>query len=391
MDSLPPTTQKLAKPLSVSSLLSPPEMKRSDSFSKSPIPPHVASASSNPAKSSPFTDSIRHTTVHAVPSNVRASTQGLPPSPPVSPYEQTHKEDSQGSVVEDTSRDPPLFPPSTSGDRIDTTAPLFPSTSSTPEHDNIISQHIAATAPRNTSALPSRSDYELAISFRSCVFDLFSRNPREYLRNERATWHVYGRGAGNKQRCKPLKQLAPAPAGVRKTKPATVRVQRAPRNTKRTPKAVALDSFEGKPAATPKPPRVVTARDDVDFRSIPDYSPPLSTLPEDGRKIMKTDWKGPPLDLSTDPDRELLHPSELIMAGVLRLSCATYIANKRRIFAARVKALQKGEDFNKTKAQQACKIDVNKASKLWSAYDRIGWFKPHHFQKYLGSVIEFDQ
>lgn len=390
MDSRPPTTaqnQSPAKLLSVSSLLSPPEMMRSDSFSKSL---HVASAP-EPAKSSPFAHSITLAPVHALPSNVRASTQGLPPSPPVSPYEQTHNEHSQGPVVEDTTRDPPLFPPSTTRDRIDATAPLFPTTSSTPEHDNIISQHIAARPARNPSSLPSRPDYELAISFRSCVLDLYSRNPREYLRTERATWHVYGRGAANKQRSKPLKRLAPAPAAVRKTKPATARVPRAPRATKRTPKPVALDSFDVKPAATPKAPRVVTARDDVDFRSIPDYSPPLSTLPEDGRKIMKTDWKGPPLDLSTDPDRELLHPSELIMAGVLRLSCATYIANKRRIFAARVKALQKGEDFNKTKAQQACKIDVNKASKLWSAYDRIGWFKPLHFQKYLGSLIEFDQ
>ena len=31
-------------------------------------------------------------------------------------------------------------------------------------------------------------------------------------------------------------------------------------------------------------------------------------------------------------------------------------------------------EFRKTDSQKACKIDVNKASKLWSAYEKIGWF-----------------
>jgi len=33
------------------------------------------------------------------------------------------------------------------------------------------------------------------------------------------------------------------------------------------------------------------------------------------------------------------------------------------------------KDFRKTDAQQACKIDVNKASKLWTAFDKAGWFQ----------------
>ncbi|KAF5016863.1 hypothetical protein F66182_11323 [Fusarium sp. NRRL 66182] len=89
------------------------------------------------------------------------------------------------------------------------------------------------------------------------------------------------------------------------------------------------------------------------------------------------------LDLSNDPDRNLLDPAEVNLAATLRLSCATYLCSKRRIFEARVKALSIGKEFRKTDAQQACKIDVNKASKLWTAYDRVGWFKPEHFIRFL--------
>jgi hypothetical protein len=89
------------------------------------------------------------------------------------------------------------------------------------------------------------------------------------------------------------------------------------------------------------------------------------------------------LDLSQDPDRHHLSPAELSLASTLRLSCATYLCSKRRIFEARVRALRIGKEFRKTDAQQACKIDVNKASKLWTAYDRVGWFDSEHFQQYL--------
>ncbi|THC94382.1 hypothetical protein EYZ11_006143 [Aspergillus tanneri] len=107
------------------------------------------------------------------------------------------------------------------------------------------------------------------------------------------------------------------------------------------------------------------------YDSINDYSPPLETLGGNA-KALKADWKGQMLDLSNDPDRELLSPAEFNLAATLRLSCATYLCSKRRIFEARVKALNMGKEFRKTDAQQACKIDVNKASKLWTAYERVG-------------------
>jgi hypothetical protein len=100
-------------------------------------------------------------------------------------------------------------------------------------------------------------------------------------------------------------------------------------------------------------------------------------------KGLKADWKGQMLDLGRDADRHVLDPAEVNLAATLRLSCATYLCSKRRIFEARLNALRIGKEFRKTDAQQACKIDVNKASKLWTAYEKVGWFKPEYFRQYI--------
>ena len=83
--------------------------------------------------------------------------------------------------------------------------------------------------------------------------------------------------------------------------------------------------------------------------------------------------------MSADPHRALLDPEEVSLAANLRLDCATYLTSKRRIFVARRECWAgtwggKGKkEFRKTDAQQACKIDVNKASKLWMAFEKVGW------------------
>ncbi|KAF2398185.1 hypothetical protein EJ06DRAFT_454274, partial [Trichodelitschia bisporula] len=121
-------------------------------------------------------------------------------------------------------------------------------------------------------------------------------------------------------------------------------------------------------------------RDDVDYNSLKDYAPPVGVLHP---RALKADWKGQALDLSSDPDRGLLVDAEVNLAATLRLSCATYLCSKRRIFMSRVDALRIGKDFRKTDAQQACKIDVNKASKLWTAFERQGWFEPRWFERFV--------
>jgi hypothetical protein len=110
-------------------------------------------------------------------------------------------------------------------------------------------------------------------------------------------------------------------------------------------------------------------------------SPPVETL--NGLKPLKAEWKGNALDLSYDPQRHLLHPSELNLASTLRLSCASYLTSKRRIFQDKVERAKQGKEFRKTDAQKACRIDVNKASKLWAAYEKVGWLDRKHIAKYI--------
>lgn len=124
----------------------------------------------------------------------------------------------------------------------------------------------------------------------------------------------------------------------------------------------------------------------VSWEKLPDYSPPLSTLPESNRNCLKIEWKGNPMDLSVDPLRSKLHPAEIVLASILRLPCDLYLDSKRRLFLEKVYKQKKGMPFRKTDAQKACKIDVNKASRLYSAFEKVGWLDNRHFEKYMKDI-----
>jgi len=313
--------------------------------------------------------------------------QGLPPSPPISPalYNKENIECSQ----EEGLRDPILFERKESG--IPEDLPLFVPSSQELVEDAIVSHHIATNDGifQGKIAKPTREEYKVLLGV-SQVMKMFTRDPKAWMRREDDALEAFR--AARRRATNPLaaapRKLAPAPSGVKKQRsgPVAPRIPRVPRAPpKRTPPTVLLDSFDSyrSPVSPPKAPRAPTTRDDSDYQSLPDFSPPLSTLPKGNSNALKADWKGQMLDLSTDPDRDMLHEAEVKLAATLRLSCATYLCSKRRIFIARIEALRIGKEFRKTDAQQACKIDVNKASKLWSAYDKVGWFKPEYFQKYI--------
>lgn len=116
--------------------------------------------------------------------------------------------------------------------------------------------------------------------------------------------------------------------------------------------------------------------------SIPDYSPDTSTLPDNNRAL-KVEWKGQPMDLRNDEDYEKLHPSEVLLASTLRLSCKVYLDSKRRLFNEKVNRMRNRMQFRRTDAQKACRIDVNKASRLFAAFEKVGWLDDSHFQKYM--------
>lgn len=118
--------------------------------------------------------------------------------------------------------------------------------------------------------------------------------------------------------------------------------------------------------------------------NIPDYSPdPAATLPKGNNRCLKVEWKGQPMDLRFDRNIEKLHPAEVLLASILRLPCNVYLDSKRRLFFEKVNRLKKGQQFRRTDAQKACRIDVNKASRLFAAFEKVGWLEDDHFAKYL--------
>lgn len=375
--------------LTVSSLLSPPEMKRSGSFgasmasafTQSPFSSFNSSNSSNSSNSTSQTPAV-NTDFMAYQAAAHSHRDAYA-SPPISPYDTQSQKETISIADEHGMRDPQLF---VSGDAAVPVAdvPLFPQDAAEPD---VISRHMKSQDYEQLESKPSREDYELAISFRSTVFKSAVKDPRAWWNQERQFDQYYGRPSGVQKR-PVLKKLAPAPsARPRQPKIALPRMPpRTPRapKAKRTPPTQILDFFDTTPmSASPKPARPVTNRDDTDYNAIPDYSPSLDTLPKGNAKVLKAEWKGTVLDLSNDPDRHMLHEAEVTLAATLRLNCATYLCSKRRVFQARIDALKIGKEFRKTDAQQACKIDVNKASKLWQSYDKVGWFDPDYFRQYL--------
>ncbi|KAI9727362.1 MAG: hypothetical protein M1834_008433 [Cirrosporium novae-zelandiae] len=261
----------------------------------------------------------------------------------------------------------------------------------------------------HSSDLPTYDEYRLVAT----VASTYNKNPQAYYQRERDTFdRIFTRDnaiqtSGSRQKAQDekststLRRIAPAPtrtadtpkgaktpaARVTKSKPPTSKLTKSnprPHRTKPSPQLKkALDSFVAT-SPSPKPARVIGAnRDHTSFRSLPDYCPPVDTL-GNNHNALKVDWKGGVLDLSNDPDRDELHPAELKLASCLRLDCNLYLATKRRFFAERVRLLKTGkEDFRKTNAQGACNIDVNKASRLWTAYEKVGWLDRKWFEEFL--------
>lgn len=369
---------------SVSSLMSPPEIKPFESFNPT-FTPLAAS------QDSPFNHNIKLPPISA--DRKRTQSEMDLPSPPVTPYAGTKKRRSNASeqiendIVVSSARDPVLFSRNDSVAGVATDEPLF-GPMPPPSAETLVEQHINSHMARFENKLnkPTRDEYLLALSCIPIVSAQYNRDPIAWAKEERETLERQ-LAMMNRQNTKAsetkLKKIAPGPAkGAAPSQPRVQRIGRVKRTPKSTPKQRTLDSFDLTPSSMCKTPRALgTNRDDTDYNSLEDFSPPLETLGGNA-KALKADWKGQMLDLSSDPDRHLLSPAELNLAATLRLSCATYLCSKRRIFEARVRALKVGKEFRKTDAQQACKIDVNKASKLWIAYERVGWFKPEHFQQY---------
>lgn len=319
-----------------------------------------------------------------------SSQQPLPMSPPISPYSKPISTTSAPPATPpgQTIKDPVLYPVDEHSPASPPQPPLFAPAEL--EHQRIVDEHVRARSQSifGGVAPPRREDYELALTFRSQVMKHFTANRKGWLRKERALLEADRRaGAQRYHAIMPAKPIAAKPPRSQRTDriskphaiPRPIRTNATTVGTGTTPARPA-----GRTSATPEPSRRVVApnREDKDFDSLPDYCPPKDSLPNRSNSL-KVDWKGQPIDLSGDPHASLLHPDELLLAGNLRLDCATYLTSKRRIFERRLQCLKMGKEFRKTDAQQACKIDVNKASKLWTAFEKVGWLDQRWVRRFL--------
>ncbi|KAL9097840.1 MAG: hypothetical protein Q9165_000166 [Trypethelium subeluteriae] len=365
--------------MDVNSLLSPPEAKRPEPFL----------SSSNRQTFTPLNSFNADNQLPPMSKIQQSSTQNrLPLSPPISPYTAAPKHNASYSPPANTERDPELFPIEEDGSVAP--GPLFP-----PDIAATVDSHMMNRKEVDARYQPTREEYMAVASMVSSVVKQMKVNPvawhrreRAYLDKRAAARRPLGSGKqhNNQQNTREYQKIAPKKpkAGAAKKEkhpelaPKPTRIARPPRQ----PKHQISESADGENQISPKSPGKPATKEDVDYNSIPDLSPPIETL-SDNSKSMKIDWKGQIRDLSQDPDRYLLHEKEVQVAGILRLSCAQYLTAKRRIFIARINCEKDGKEFRKTDSQQACKIDVNKASKLWTAFEKVGWLDRSWISKYL--------
>lgn len=295
----------------------------------------------------------------------------------------------------DGSRDPILIPDVAPESQAQ---PLFRSMPDAPAVvQQAVSEHIRTRRRANpTGNHPAAEDYNNFYFFVDEVMKKFLKNPNAWLKRERNFLQEddMARKAARQAPVQPIrrspnqpKPLVPRPTSSVVARTDPIRSAIGPRHSTKVEKTKAQRPPRAHPSR-PAPERpnhsapqsarnrqAAATKEDKDFDAIPDYCPPLDSL--NSSNALKVEWKGATnaLDLSDDPLRDRLHPSELKIASLLRLDCATYLTSKRRIFLSRLEFLHRGKEFRKTHAQQATFIDVNKASKLHTAFDEVGWFE----------------
>ena len=383
--------------------MSPPESKPLDSFT-TPEKPCTMSSSSSSSQIHPM--DVQSIKPSSTPERTAAK---VLLSPPISPWTKNQHEidetKSKGLVKAHNAeiiRDPVLYPDQDEEKEVILAPLLFPTSPAQKYAEQLVNDHMASTAGHLNEKVgrPTREEYLLALSCVSNLGRKYNSDPKAYLKRARDEMdELYSQskrlcaapGVSWKQKIpltfapatKQPRKIAAAPKQPKQPKVPKPKVIR--RTPKPSPKQALLNYPDAGRGATPEGRAPGMKRpEDIDYNSLLDYCPPLSTLPTGNPKALKTDWaSNNPLNLTNDPDRHMLHEAEVILASTLRLTCATYLCSKRRIFEGRLKAYKNGKEFRKTDAQQACKIDVNKASKLWTVYDKVGWFNKSYFEQYL--------
>ncbi|MCJ1323406.1 hypothetical protein MMC10_000066 [Thelotrema lepadinum] len=393
----------MARVPSIASLLSPPEAKPLESFDESIVSPNAPSKNVNLSKG-PF--NVKVGTAHES-NDVR-----IPPSPPDSPWRKLNHDivQDQGGTgsknLKAVTKDPILYP--TEGE-VTVQGPLFEAAKEVEAEDDassrLVDQHMRChyLVPKSKGtrperyAMPTREEYLLMVNCVSTIGRIFNQNPGACLKRNREEADEHYRltkrpclnsnQEGTRNKGKASRSTVPHQiASHQKAIPrAAVPPARRPAQHSAIPRA----QREGTPRKRASPAKK-SEPPSFDYSKIPDYSPLSNTLP-DHPKSLSVDWQGNALDLSRDPDRDLLHEAELYLASRLRLTCASYLCVKRRIFVGRVNNFVRGKKFTKTDAQSCGHIDVNKASKIWTAYEKVGWFDRKYFESAISNVRQSSQ
>ncbi|KAF4338036.1 hypothetical protein FBEOM_8089 [Fusarium beomiforme] len=308
----------------------------------------------------------------------------MPMSPPISPC---NKPMATTEVPTNSIKDPVLYP----SDEVPSSPAQTPLFAPLEEGDHkLIEEHMQKNANEKIfveCSPPELKDYELALSFKSQLQKTMSLDPKGYRMRTIQAALADNRAIAQRN---PHRAIAAKPAVKASRSRGDHRVQKI-KSPRRSHVQPSISPYRPPPQLNVNvntEPKARAAGPDKDFDNQPDFCPPIDSLPPKSN-LLKVDWKGQPLDNSNDPFRHLLHPDELSLASNLRLDCATYLTSKRRLFQRRLYCFQQvpKKDFRKTDAQQACKIDVNKASKLWTAFERAGWFDPKWMVQHAGAKL----
>ncbi|KAF3923303.1 hypothetical protein ABW21_db0202666 [Orbilia brochopaga] len=349
----------------------------------------------------PDSSSGYHTEISTRPSSSSGgkkthSLSGIP-SPPPSPFVPRQISEAP-SELEPTmiNRDPILYDAPLPDDVI---RPLFEPTEqyrerslSAPSDNNAVSD-----VPMLVDTKPEPIEPRIPVTaprFKSTAWADFFRNPGAYHSREMAYLRQQ-RAEAKARLVKPIVHTnAPATPGPRRPQHSHSRSRSSgsdimvssPRERVRTQKV--LDNHTNsikivKPKFSRQSKPVATTRKDIHYSTVEDLTPSPDSLPDNPR-CLHVDWSGAPLDISNDPDRHLLHKAEQHLASTLKLSCGQYLTQKRLIFSERVTRLRAGNTvFSRTHAQQVCHIDVNKASRLFAAFEKVGWLAPQALKQHL--------
>ncbi|KAF7723010.1 hypothetical protein EC973_002426 [Apophysomyces ossiformis] len=103
---------------------------------------------------------------------------------------------------------------------------------------------------------------------------------------------------------------------------------------------------------------------------------PSTDLFDKKKPAVRVTWKGSPLAIRHMPFYDRLHPGEATIASTLRLTPEQFLKCKRTLVLSARDYYARNMAFRKSDAQKLCRIDVNKTSTLWCAFNKLGWFHP---------------